>query len=767
MSVSHALLSWFDGGKSRADQRRLEAFFAALPLEYCGWGRDGALLYSRGFAKLFGLEHVTTVHDIENILAPTDSAAFEAAYLNLTRNGGAFTLHVRTRDGARVVQVMGARGRALEADDAYDVIWAQDRTAPARAYAELEGDLEKTKADATCLQHILDSFPMPLWKGNALQDIAWVNTAYATALGKSRDEIIDGQNWLPVTLPGSTDEPAVLLRTLMRRARDTQTMQSVRARLILGGQRRMVEMTFLPVAGTDIVVAQLADVTAEEERMAEHKRYVAAQSKLLEQLHTAVAIFRADQQLEFHNSAFARLWGLDDVYLNAGPKLGDVMEKLRELRRLPEQADFRSFKKNWLDMFTGLLHPNEDMLYLPNGSSVRMLVVPHPMGGLMMTFEDVTSRLALESSYNTLMAVQRETLDTLAEGVAVFGSDGRLKLFNPEFTRLWGLNPEDLAGDVHISQVVDKQAVFFKIGWQDVRDILIAQGIERGAQTHQLRRDDGMVVECLSVPLPDGGTMVTHRDVTDKIRAEEALLEKAQALEEAEKLKTDFLANVSYQLRTPLNAMTGFAEILANNYFGALNPKQQEYTKGILDAGQRLVSLIDDILDLSSIEAGYLSLRLETISIHALMHDVFDMTRDWAGRETLKADLVCPDDIGTITADGRRLKQILINLVRNAIAFTPGGGQITLGAKSLDDRVELWVRDTGVGMTEDDQKQVFMPFSRGQGLVPKGAQAGPGLGLSLVQNITALHGGYVRLESTLGQGTTVRVILPRVEPVAA
>jgi len=272
------------------------------------------------------------------------------------------------------------------------------------------------------------------------------------------------------------------------------------------------------------------------------------------------------------------------------------------------------------------------------------------------------------------------------------------------------------------------------------------------------------VLECVSVPMPDGGVMVTYRDVTDKMRVEIALREKADALLEAEKLKTDFLANVSYQLRTPLNAMTGFAEILSNDYFGPLTDKQKEYTKGIIDAGAQLTTLIDDILDLTQIEAGMMSLRLQSVDVHKLVQEVFNLTREWAGRETLQAVLDCPTDIGMIRADARRLKQVLVNLIRNAISFTPGGGTISLSASGTGSEVKITVKDSGIGISSDDQEQVFAPFQRSATSNAKGGAAGPGLGLPLVRDITRMHGGDVKMLSRLGEGTSVTIVLPRSGP---
>ncbi|MCD8562534.1 MAG: PAS-domain containing protein, partial [Alphaproteobacteria bacterium] len=508
------------------------------------------------------------------------------------------------------------------------------------------------------------------------------------------------------------------------------------------------------------------DVTEREDLESELKRYKATMHELLEQLRTAIAIYGADQKLDFYNSAFAQLWGLEDGWLNTKPKLGEVMEKLREERRLPEQADFRRFKQSWLDMFTTLIDPMEDMLYLPDGSALRMLVVAQSAGGLMMTFEDVTSRLELESSYNTLIAVQKETLDNLGEGVAAFGGDGRLKLWNPSYGRLWGLNPEDLESEPHISRIADKVKGFFTDDrWPEAREDLIAMTLDRSMREGRFSRNDETLVDYSAVPLPDGGVLITFTDVTDTVRVENALREKAAALEAAEKLKLDFLANVSYQLRTPLSAIMGFNDILDQEYFGPLNTRQKEYTHDIQSASNRLLNLINDILDLSTIEAGYMTLERAPVKVKPMLESLLDLTQDWARKEKIEVRLECPANIGSIEIDERRVKQALVNLIRNSIAFTPSGGSITIGAKKQTGGITLSVSDTGIGIKRENQLRIFQPFERAQrGLIhtaEKGQSGGgAGLGLSLVKNIASLHEGRVDLESEPGKGTTVSLFFP-------
>jgi signal transduction histidine kinase len=393
-----------------------------------------------------------------------------------------------------------------------------------------------------------------------------------------------------------------------------------------------------------------------------------------------------------------------------------------------------------------------------------MLVVPHPMGGLLTTFEDVTSRLELESSYNTLIEVQKETLDNLAEGVAVFGGDGRVKLWNPAFAALWGLPPEALDGEPHITQLVEKMIPHFPESDQNrARDNLMAQALNRTESEGRLVMEPGTHLDYATIPLPDGGVLVTHVDVTDTVQVENALREKNAALEAAEQVKMDFLANVSYQLRTPLNAIMGFTEILNNEYFGHLNDRQKEYTQGIHSAGARLHGLVDDILDLATIEAGYLVLSPASFNVREMLDSLYDITLDWARKQKLEVLLDCEDTIGEIEADERRIKQVLLNLIRNAIAHTPEGGHITLQARRRESDLQISVRDTGEGISEIEQARVFTPFERGRsngGGEDSGGHGRAGLGLTLVRNIVDMHGGTVDLDSRPGEGTSVTVTLP-------
>jgi len=750
-------LANLSGGKLRAEKARLEAFLAAVPGEYCGWAGDGSIAYSEGFSRLLGLKTIAGIHDIQNALLPGDAAALEGLHARLMEKGAPFALDVHTMGSMRTLRFSGTSGQDSAGSQRFVILWLEDITGDQAQRKDLEGRSVRIGNERDQLQTALDQLPAPLWMRNERTEIAWCNRAYAQAADASPATVVAEQRELPLkTAKKAGRDPGKLLA---QAALDSGKPETAQAHIILRGARRLMEIQEIPLAAMRMTLGFARDVSREEELEIEQKRYASANNELLEQLGTAIGIFDSGQKLEFYNSAFSQLWQLEDVWLNGKPKLGDLMEKLRDARRLPEQADFRKYKQSWLNMFTGLITPHDEMLYLPDGTALRMLVVPHPMGGLMMTFEDVTSRLELESSYNTLIAVQKETLDNLAEGVSVFGGDGRLKLWNPSFARLWNFNPEELEGGPHINRLAEKmKARFSARAWEKSREAIMMQSLDRHIHEGKMTCSDGSQIAYSTVPLPDGGVLVTHIDITDKMRVENALREKNAALEAAERLKLDFLANVSYQLRTPLNAIMGFAEILDNEYFGALTQRQKEYTEGMREAGERLLSLINNILDLSTIEAGYMEIHRSPVAVGAILQSIYELTAEWARKERQTIVLECPKNIGAVEADERRLKQALLNLMRNALAHTPEKGTITLRARRARDRMEISVIDSGPGISKEYQARIFEPFER----APGGAQAraGAGLGLTLVRNIIKMHDGDVVLESEEGKGAAFTIRLP-------
>jgi signal transduction histidine kinase len=382
----------------------------------------------------------------------------------------------------------------------------------------------------------------------------------------------------------------------------------------------------------------------------------------------------------------------------------------------------------------------------------------------LIFFEDVTDHIALERSYNTLFAVQKATLNNLHEAAAVFGSDGQLKLYNASFCKIWNLSDEFLTGNPHVSEILERCGAYFIDNPDgEVFGIgMVSDDSNRIIRASRLQRADNSVIDYTSVPLPDGATLLTYLDVTDSIRIERALRERNEALEATDRLKTEFIAHVSYSLRTPLNSVIGFAELLEHEYYGPLNSQQHGYTRHILESSSQLMVLINGIIDLSVISAGRMQLEMSDIDLSDILTSVAEHIREEANSRNLRVDLMLPRRMEIIRGDEQRIKQVLYNLTGNAFKFTSAGGKITLGATCGNGNVELYVADNGIGIAAEEQEKVFETFQTGK----EARQGqGAGLGLSLVRRFVELHGGRVELASEPGKGTKVTCIFPIKEDV--
>ncbi len=611
---------------------------------------------------------------------------------------------------------------------------ARQRTARA---ATFQAEVERIREHAP--DAILAALPYPAWRRDETGGIVYANTAARPLV-----------------------EELARASGLASRARETGRPQSESRNLVIGGNRRLFEITESPRSGDTGTVGTGRDVTALEQLQADLARHVDAHAEVLEKLNSAIAVFGPDRRVVFANTAFALMWEIDPDRLEAGPTLSEVLDMARASRRLPEQSDFRAWREDFNRLFTTLIDAHEELLFLPDDSTIRMVVTPHPFGGLLMTFEDVTDRLTLERSYNTLTAVQQETLDNLYEGIVVFGVDSRMKLSNPTFRRLWGLTDEPGA-PFFAEPEPPAEAVFEAMRpkfpatppWPEIKAEWMSWLAGREVTSGTIDLTDGQALDYTVVPLPDGATLLNFRDVTDTLAVQNALQERTEALETADRLKSEFLANVSYELRTPLNAIIGFSEVLEQEYAGPMNERQKEYANAILGSSNRLVRLVNDILDLASIEAGYLELERTSVVPATLCGAVEGLARERARARGVGLAIDCSPDIEPIEVDDRRLTQALYNVVSNAISFTPEGGDVVVSVEDLGETIAFRVKDTGVGIALDDQSRVFERFER------RGRSSGAGLGLALVKSLVELHEGTVTLTSAPGVGTEVVCTIPR------
>ncbi len=667
------------------------------------------------------------------------ASVMERAVEALRSRGQGFAVAATTLAGRHIE----AEGRAI---GGRAVLRLKEVGGVRRELTELAARHGKLLRDVDAIRTLIEALPSPIWASDAAGRQSWVNPAYAHAVDArdSGEAVAGGLELL---------DPAT--RAELAAARASGEPYAARLAVIVAGTRRIFDVFDLATrngrAGIGI------DVTEVETTRSELARTMQAHRRTLDQLPTAVAIFGANQRLTFHNAAYRALWGLTSEFLDQQPSDSAVLDQLRAARKLPEQADFRSWKSELHEAYRAV-GATEHLWHLPDGRTLRVVTTPNPEGGITYLFDDVTEALELKRRYDALIRVQGETLDHLSEGVAVFGSDGRLRLFNPVFARMWRLLPPLLAERPHMEAIIAACQALHEdnLTWQSLRGAVT--GLEhRQPISKRLERKDGSVIDCATMPLPDGATLVTFQDVTDSVNVERALRERNEALQTAYDLKNDFVHLVSYELRSPLTNIIGFAQLLEDPTTGSLGEKQREYLGYINSSSASLLAIINDILDLATIDAGVMTLDLGSVDIRTVVDAVAEAVRDRLAEQGLKLEIRADGGIGSFTADERRLRQILYNLVVNAIGFSPPGEVVTLAAERRSDAVVFRVSDRGPGIPTEIQDRVFDRFET-HALGSR--HRGTGLGLSIVRSFVELHGGTVKLDSAVGRGTTVVCAFP-------
>lgn len=605
---------------------------------------------------------------------------------------------------------------------------------------------------------ILNSLPFPIWQRN-IEDfsVSYHNAMYSRYVddGKINAEQED--------VPQLYEGMQYAAKEAFKKERSLQAKKH----LICDGERHLLAITEQSFDNKKSILGYGQDITAMEETEQELVRHISAHANLLESSSSAMAVYGRDTKLKFYNQAFVRLGNFDQLWLGSSPSYSAILEYLREKRLLPEQADFRNFREQQLKLFENVIEMREDFFYLPDGRTLRVIVIPHALGGLLFSYEDVTDRLAMERSYNTLIAVQKATLDHVHEGVLLYGSDGILKLYNPQYANLWPSEISLLDKKPHISELLEASKSLYKFeddqAWKIYKENIIADLALRSPVIRHIERTDGKLLDLISVPLLNGDTLMSFVDVTHTSLLERSLRERNEALEQADKLKTEFLANVSYELRTPLTTIMGFSELLMDPAAQKLTKGQKEYIQSIHDSSLQLMGLINDVLDLASIEAGYLTLDVKPMNICTALESVVSIFSDKASQNQIEISVECSKESLMILADERRIKQVLFNIINNALKFTPEKGKIRVGVRLEKDQhhIALFVADTGVGIPKAEQQKVFDRFYTASSARRSG-KSGTGLGLAVVKHVIELHGGKVALESKEGKGTTLTCLLETV-----
>jgi signal transduction histidine kinase len=724
----------------QAQGDRLRALLFAEPQVLVSWAAgDDRPRISGDVALLVPADSPQRILAFGTWLPPEPALQMDHAVDSLRESGEGFLLNLTTSTG-RAIEAMG---RAIGGQA---IVRIRELGGVRRDLAEANLRYKTLLEETDLLRDFAAAAPWPIWAKGAQGELRYANPAYvrATEARSAADAI--GRNLELL----ETDQRGELSKAL-----NDNAAYAARLPIVVGGERKTFDVHALKLgggsAGIAIDAGEATALRAAVLRMAEAHR------RTLDQLSSGVAVFDTQRRLAFYNESYRRLWGLDQAFLDSNPDDSNVLDRLRANRKLPEQPDFRAWKAKLHEAYRAV-EPETYTWFLPDGRAIKVVTTPNLEGGVTYLFDNVTESLDMARRFDRLTRVQRETLDSLVEAVAVFGSNGRAQLFNPAFAKMWKLSPEALGEEPHIETVESWCRPLFDdaLTWRALREAITA--IENRAQVAlKLERKDGSVLECMTMPLPDGATMLTFQDITDTENVERALRERNEALETADQMKVDFVHHVSYELRSPLTTIIGFAHFLSDPSTGPLTPKQAEYLDYVTKSTNALLALTNNILDLATIDAGAMKLELGTVNVGKAIEAAAEGIQDRLATDRIKLRVAVDPNIGDFTGDERRVVQVLYNLLANAVGFSPQDSAVTISARRTEHSIVFTVTDSGPGIPAEVKDKVFDWFeSHSNGSRHRGA----GLGLSLVRSFVELHGGKVRVDSIVGQGTTVTCDFP-------
>jgi len=680
-----------------------------------------------------------SVLNLSSWLPPAEADHLARLIEDLRVHGHAFAISLKTLDG-RLIRANGwvlGGGAAMRLRPAF----LQPEGEPALAAAAATGDMDTVRA-------ILSELSQPAFARDGAGRLNYANPAYlhlARELGKA----------------GSDTAPPELLekdRLQAHLAACAEGGQAGVTRLELKGKGSFDLVEFAAAGGRAGYLRPLAEAARPPDPAMAHI------GGIIEALATPIAIFNARRELVQVNAAYARLWNLSSAFLVPGLDERAILDKLRTEGMLPNEVNYQTWRAKHLESYERKTPHENDPWHLPDGRTIKVISAPAgPDGGVIYVFEDITERLKLESTNKAFSNVQRETINALSEAVAVFGTNGRLTLCNPRLAALWKLPMNTLGHNPHIDQIAEASGQAIPEDgagiWRDLKRGIIDLNPTRADQTGRINRSDGRLLDYAITRLPDGQTMMTFLDVTESASYSKVLKERNDALVAADLLKDAFVQNVSYELRSPLTNIIGFADLLAND-MGTLTERQQSYIDYIRASSVTLGVLIDNILDLASVDAGIAELKPEPLDIPTLIDKakagLSATFPEVSGERPINLVVDIEPGLPPFIADGTRIVQVLYNLLSNAARFSPPGGEIRLSVGHRAERMIFVIEDEGPGVTDEMRAAIQTRID-----TPTGRQRGAGLGLAIVKTFVNLHGGTITAEKREPRGSRIIVSLPR------
>jgi signal transduction histidine kinase len=602
------------------------------------------------------------------------------------------------------------------------------------------------------LAEILDMLPVYIWQQDRDMKITYCNKQYASAVEAKPEYVIT--NNVELIPKGRT--PHISSERL------TANPRKFSEHVIINGERRLLNITVTPSNESKTLVGLAVDCTEHEALQKEHINYKKQTEEILDNISVPIAIFDRDVVLIFANSAMLKLFHTDGLDLTATCKLSDIINHLITNELVVIDMNLKDYQEKVMNLISTLIEPYHTSINIYGGKIMGVTISPVIGGGLIFVFEDVSEVISLERKINSLTSIYTEMASGLAEGVLIFGDDNRVRLTNKSLCEILHAGEVNAIG-MHIREFFE--ACPNALGPPDVIEdffmILIGAASQRSKVSNLLVLANGKTVMYSYSPLPENLNLLTFTDITDSLNISDAVAEKNQIIAQLGNLKETLVTKIAYEFKTPLSSISGFVDVLYNQYFGSLSEKQLRYCRELRDITANLAGTVDTIISLVNIEDGSVRLKFEEANLLTLLQKVMKCLETRAEENGIEIIANLEEADVVVIADQQTMEDAITQLISRAIRVTPRNGEISVSvenSKLHEGWIDIVLDDAGISVSGEDVESYtkIMSNSGSSSIVGYGST----LEIVLAREIAELHKGSVSVDTNDHNGTRVILSIP-------
>ncbi len=535
----------------------------------------------------------------------------------------------------------------------------------------------QTLKEKKIISNVANNIPMALWHRNAQGRIDYCNETYAHALDCSTAKITTEN----LELFSKND---INLHKLSEQSLAKQQPSISRQYAVVQGKRRFVEVGIYPIAETFSTVGYALDCSETEELSSKLSFTTSAYHEIFNTISIPIAVFDEHKNLNYYNAAYTKLFDFKESFLEKNITFADILDDLRTRKKIPEHANFKEYKRKRAELFKNIIKPIEEFIDLPNEDTLRVRIAPYPLGGLIFVYENITDKLNLERGVNTLLAVQKETINHLYEALIVIEKNGKIQFLNKSMEQLFNIqNAKTLVG-----APFNAWTAIFKNFFLDEKqhanwtEYLSSLFINRHPINERLFLLNELVINWFYTPLPDGSHMLGFLNVSEEWNNERQLKAHSLDLEKKNTLKQNYINQVTHELQKPINNIIGFSKSLAQQLFGTLNEKQLNYCQLIENNTENVKFLIDDVLCLIGLDQYSLTITPQPFILHNMLSALRSMIEPIFQEKGVDFTISSNPTQTKVIGSEKHLKQALFAIIKDLIVYTPEGDSININIKN-------------------------------------------------------------------------------------